>query len=354
MKLGHVRERSPGRWELRWRDAAHRLHTKTVAARSQRDAHMQLAALAAGPQANAPAKMTVGEWLRSWHAALDVAPVTRQNYGSILNNWLIPELGGVRLRELTPIIIKDAFMRMAARGKKPSTLGQVRNVLASALREAERLDMIPRSPLDKLRGALPIGASPEAQPANKAAIDRALAETPIDNPYRIGLLLALACGLRRGEICGLRWRDVQDEKIIVREQIVPLIGGAVIKAPKYGSVREIKIGPKVAEALRQRRRALAEQLLGLGVRITAEHHVCARPDGLPMRPASFGEWLKRRGIGLHKVRHLNASTLIATQPLPIVAARLGHSRPDVTLRTYSHVLPGQDDAAADAIDAAIG
>src|SRR3954463_13127166 len=100
----------------------------------------------------------------------------------------------MRLRELTPIIIKAAFVRMASRGKKPSTLGQVRNVLAAALREAERLDMISRSPLDKLRGALPIGSSPEARPADKNLVDRALAKAPIGNPYRIGLLLALTCG----------------------------------------------------------------------------------------------------------------------------------------------------------------
>lgn len=354
MKIGHCRERSPGRWELRWRDAARKLHTTTVTAKSERDAYAQLAQLAASPAANAPHKLTTAEWLRSWHAALDAAAVTRQNYKSVIDNWLVPELGDVRLKELTPIVVKAAFVRMAARGKKPSTLGQVRNVLASALREAERLDMIPRSPLDKLRGALPIGSSPEAQPADKATVDRALIETPIGNPYRIGLLLALACGLRRGEICGLRWRDIEDGKISVREQIVPLIGGAITKAPKYGSAREIKIGPKLAEALRQHRRTVAEQMLALGVRITADHHVCAREDGSPLHPPSFSEWLKRRGIGLHKVRHLNASTLIATQPLPIVSARLGHSRPDVTLRTYSHVLPGQDDAAADAIDAAIG
>jgi integrase len=354
MKIGHVRERSKNRWELRWRDAARKLHTTTISARSERDAYAQLNALAGAPAVNAPHRLSVADWLRSWHSALDVAAVTRQNYGSVIHNWLIPELGDVRLRELSPIIVKAAFIRMAARGKKPSTLGQVRNVLASAMREAERLDMIPRSPLDKLRGALPIGSSPEAQPADKAVVDRALAETPISNPYRIGLLLALTCGLRRGEICGLRWRDVADGKIAVREQIVPLIGGAITKPPKYGSGREIKIGANVSEALRQRRRALAEQLLSLGVRLTPDHHVCARNDGSPLHPPSFSEWLKRRGIGLHKVRHLNASMLIATQPLPIVSARLGHSRPDVTLRTYSHVLPGQDDAAADAIDAAIG
>jgi integrase len=244
MKIGHVRERSPGRWELRWRDAARKLHTKTVSARSERDAHSQLAALAAVPASNAPHKLTLGDWLLSWHRALDAAAVTRQNYLSVINNWLVPELGGVRLRELSPIIVKAAFLRMAARGRKPSTLGQVRNVLSSALREAERLDMIPRSPLDKLRGALPIGSSPEARPADKGTVDRAIAETPTENPYRIGLLLALACGLRRGEICGLRWRDVQDGKIIVREQLVPLKGGAITKAPKYGSAREIKIGPR--------------------------------------------------------------------------------------------------------------
>jgi integrase len=353
MKIGHCRQRSPGRWELRWRDGARKLHTTTVNAKSERDAFAQLAQLAAVPAANAPHKLTMAEWLRSWHAALDAAAVTKQNYKSVIGNWLIPELGEVRLKELSPIIVKAAFLRMASRGKKPSTLGQVRNVLAAALREAERLEMIPRSPLDKLRGALPIGSSPEAQPADKRLVDRALAETPVGNPYRLGLLLALTCGLRRGEICGLRWRDVEEGRIIIREQIVPLIGGAIMKAPKYGSLREIKIGPKVAEALRQHRRAAAEQLLALGVRITIDHHVCAREDGSPLHPPSFGEWLKRRGIGLHKVRHLNASMLIATQPLPIVSSRLGHSRPDITLRTYSHILPGQDDAAADAIDAAL-
>jgi hypothetical protein len=80
MKIGHCRQRSPGRWELRWRDAARKLHTTTVNAKSERDAYAQLAQLAVVPAANAPHKLTTAEWLRSWHAALDVAAVTKQNY----------------------------------------------------------------------------------------------------------------------------------------------------------------------------------------------------------------------------------------------------------------------------------
>jgi integrase len=214
--------------------------------------------------------------------------------------------------------------------------------------------MIPRSPLDKLRGALPIGPSPEARPAHKATIDRAVAALPVGDPRRMALYLALTLGMRRGELCALRWRDVDSDKVTVREQIVPAGKEAITKAPKYDSVREIKIGPKVAEALQQHRLALAEQLFALGVRLTADHPVCAHEDGRPLRPGSLTGWCARHGFRLHGVRHLNASTLIASQPLPIVTQRLGHSRPDITLRTYSHVLPGQDHAAADAIDAAIG
>ena len=95
-------------------------------------------------------------------------------------------------------------------------------------------------------------------------------------------------------------------------------------------------------------------MLALGVRLTADHPVCATHEGAPLRPGSLTGWCGRHGFRLHGIRHLNASTLIMSQPLPIVTQRLGHSRPDVTLRTYSHVLPGQDDAAAAAIDEAIG
>lgn len=84
-----------------------------------------------------------------------------------------------------------------------------------------------------------------------------------------------------------------------------------------------KIGPKVAEALRLHRRAAGEALLKVGRRITADDPVCLHlDDGRALRPGSFTGWCSRHGIKAHSLRHLNASTLLQTQPVAIVAERL--------------------------------
>lgn len=333
-----------------------RQYTRTVRVKSEREAIKQRAAFMAeidgGNISNAPARMTTEQWLRSWLASLDGSPCTKANYKSAVECHLIPHLGSIALRELSPMNIKAMFTALATT-LKPSTLGQLRNILASAMREAERLDMIPRSPLAKLRGALPVGSSPEAQPADKAKVDAAIAALPIGDPHRAALVLAFTLGLRRGEVCGLRWCDVADDKITVARQITTAAGKLITREPKYGSRRSVSIGPRVAEELRAHRRKLAETLLANGIRLTADHPVCAREDGRPLAPGGFTDWARRRGIKIHGIRHLNASLLITTQPLPIVAQRLGHSRVDTTLRNYSHLLPGQDQAAAEAIDAVI-
>jgi len=347
------------RWEIAYRIGKRRIFA-TIDAKSEREALREIANRVSAGVAVASNKITVADWLNQWLPTFTTkrgkpSAITVYNYRSVIDVWLIPELGDVKLKDLTPIAIKTAFLKMTKREKPPaaSTLGQVRNVLAAALRNAVKFDMITVNPLDKLRGELPIGQSPAAQPAKRETVDFVLTDAEVGEPYPMALYLALALGMRRGELCGLRWRDIEDDKITVREQIVPVGKTAVTKAPKYDSAREIKIGPKVAERLRQHRRKLAEKLLANGVRLTVDHPVCAHDDGRPMRPGSFTGWCGRRGFRLHGVRHLNASTLLTTQPIAVVAGRLGHSRPDVTLRTYAHVLPGQDDAAATAIDAVI-
>jgi hypothetical protein len=92
--------------------------------------------------------MSCADWLESWHASLTFAELTKRTIARRLTFWLIPELGDVKLKELSAITIKAAFKRVAERkpAPAPSSLGQVRNMLASALRSAVKFDMIAHNP----------------------------------------------------------------------------------------------------------------------------------------------------------------------------------------------------------------
>src|SRR5262245_16630575 len=109
---GHVRERSAGRWELRWHVAG-KVRTETIAAKSRRAAETELAKRIADAQigkiALAPAKLTVGAYIDIWLDGLDVKPLTRQGYTSTARKFLKPDLGHIRLRDLSAAAIRLAF-----------------------------------------------------------------------------------------------------------------------------------------------------------------------------------------------------------------------------------------------------
>lgn len=115
------------------------------------------------------------------------------------------------------------------------------------------------------------------------------------------------------------------------------------------------------DELRRHRFEQAEQLLRLGVRLTADHHVVTQFDGRPLQPNSlthaFSEFIKARGlkrIRLHDLRHSHATHMLAAGIHPKVASeRLGHSKVGITLDLYSHVLPGMQDKAAVQVNALI-
>jgi len=355
MKVGHVRERSKGRWELRWRDAAKRLHTATVSARSERDAYAQLAALAAAPQANAPHRMTLGDFLPTWLAGMDIAPTTRQGYASVLRRHLQPDLGHVRLRELNASTVRAAFQKWSARGCARSTLRQVKIVLQSCLRSALLDDLIAVDPMAKLRARkgqpnpLPIGMPPKAVPVPPEKIAELLASDD-GSPYQIAILLCVAAGLRRGEILGLRWRnvDLDTGTIKIVEQLVPLAGGSRFVEPKSASgVRTIKLPGEAIDALRAHWRSTATAMLGNGVRLTEGHTVACDAEGNPLQPIGLSKWAARHGFKLHNLRHAHISELVNRGvPIAAVSKRAGHSTIATTLNTYTHADEADDEAAA--------
>ena len=188
-----------------------------------------------------------------------------------------------------------------------------------------------------------------------------------ENRFLIPVVLAVLCGLRRGEIAALRWGqvDLAAGQLAVIQSAEQTRAGVRYKEPKSGRTRTVALSATVIEELRAYRIKQAQELLRLGLRATDETFVCTREDGRPLQPDTFTQdWDRKLSkttlprIRFHDLRHAHATHLLSSGVHPKVASeRLGHSKVGITLDLYSHVLPGmQADAVArvdDALRAAI-
>jgi integrase len=179
----------------------------------------------------------------------------------------------------------------------------------------------------------------------------------------VPVLLAVMCGLRRGEITALRWGSVDAARgqLSVAESMEQTAKGTRLKETKSGRARTVAIPSLVIEELRSRRVQQAEELLRLGVRLNDQTFVVAQEDGRPLQPNSLTHEFVRifeasslPRIRFHDLRHSHATHLLANGVHPKVAQeRLGHSTVGITLDLYSHVLPGMQEDAAAKVDATI-
>jgi integrase len=175
-------------------------------------------------------------------------------------------------------------------------------------------------------------------------------------PHYWPILLSLATGARRGEVCALCWRHVDLDRghIRVIESLKQTSCGIVRGPTKSSKSRVVTLPASTIEELRGWRREQAEQLLRLGLRQGPDTPVCTQPDGSPIGPdvltRFFRRIAKRLGlpIRLHSLRHTHATALLLAGVHPKVAQeRLGHSSIAITMNVYSHVTDRlQDDAAA--------
>jgi len=177
------------------------------------------------------------------------------------------------------------------------------------------------------------------------------------------VLIALATGMRRGEILALRWRNVGSNSGIVHvvESLEETKGGLRFKAPKTDRLRAVTLPSFAVVELARLKRDQAEELLALGVRQTGDTLLCARADGDPLQPRSLThEFTRMIGrmrdiprVRFHDLRHTHATQLLLAGVHPKIAQkRLGHSTISVTLDLYSHVTATMQEDAAANIDAA--
>jgi integrase len=304
---GHIRQRSRSSWELRYSlgsDPAtgkRRVVTTTVRGK-RRDAEKELRKLLrtldTGEHVD-PTRMTVREWLTAWLAAVkdEVAPRTHERYAEIVGNFLVPELGALSIGKLAPAHIQTAYLKWGTGGRRDGKLGglsprtrrHIHRVFNAALVRAVEQQVIVRNPAEAFKKRMPKVERKEMVTLSTEQSGRlldAIAHTRVYWP----VMLALATGMRRGEVFALRWKNVDPEHgtLRVMESLEQTRGGDLrFKSPKTDRTRVITLPSFAVAELRRLKRQQAEKLLRLGVRQSSETLVCARADGEPLQPQSY-------------------------------------------------------------------
>jgi integrase len=374
---GHIRERSPGHWAIvidvgRDPETGERRRRWHSFVGTKREAQIERARLITEHKAGTavdPSRETVAAFLERWfeHMQGQVSPRSHERYVELCRKNLAPLLGSLKLTKLQPAHISGAYARALASGRRdgtgglsPRTVTHMHRVLREALQQAVRWQVLARNPADACKPPRverkPMQTYDLAQTAELLAAMRG-------TRFFIPVVLAVLCGLRRGEIAALRWGQVDLDKgqLAVIQSAEQTRAGVRYKDPKSGRTRTIALSAMVVEELRAHRIKQAQELLRLGLRATDTTFICTREDGQPLQPLTFThDWERKLAktalprIRFHDLRHAHATHLLSSGVHPKVASeRLGHSKIGITLDLYSHVLPGMQEDAVARVDVAI-
>lgn len=319
-----------------------------------------------------PAKVTTGKWLTDWLEGrrASIRPRTHERYSSLVTTHVVPAIGRVPLQKLSASDLDRLYAAMLSDGHQrregglsPRSVRQTHAVIRKALADAMRKGMVARNVADL--------ADPPAQKACRAPemavwapdeLRAFLAET-VDHEHAALFRVAAMTGLRRGELGGLRWRDLDLDAgmLTVRRALVKASGQWTFQPPKTKAAeRTLDLDAGTVGALRRQRLAVLERRAALGPGWQEQDLVFPALSGGPADLDGWGKSFRRAvaGAGLsplrfHDLRHTHASHLLASTDVRTVAARLGHADPGMTLRVYSHVMPGRQAAAAAAVAALV-
>lgn len=377
---GSIAQRSPGTWSIRLEMPSEspgvRKQKRVTFRGTKREAERELTRLLHEVNTGGyvdPARVTVAEYLEKWlesYAKSSVSAKTYEAYAYLVNSHLSPALGRHTLARLQPLHIQRHYTEALESGRKdgqgglsPTSVVHQHRVLRLALQQAVKWGLLVRNPADAVE-------PPHAQRRERSTLDRdgvrRLLEAAEGTRLHLPIILAAFCGLRRGEVLGLRWTDCDLEAgcLSVRQAAEQTKAkGIAFKAPKTAkSRRTVALPALVVRALQAHRARQAEQRLLFGPAYQQLGLVVAAEDGSPFTPnrlsIAFRSLVARAGVAavtFHDLRHSHATLLLQANVHPkIVSERLGHSTIGLTMDTYSHVIPGMQEDAARKIDAAFG
>lgn len=370
------------------------LHRKTITAKSERELEKQYALFYAEVQRNevaASGSMTLEKYYYYWKENYCIpqkhAPTTLE-YNDNIFKRIKTSLGDKRISKIEPKHLLAFYKQLAKPGVKkiqqkkgseqppepktlsPNTIKKYHTLLHTLFAKAVQWKLLPVNPADSID-------TPNTETKEKAIYDReqlntflkALKEEPADN--RLMVELALACGLRRQELFGLKWEDIDADKRtihIARALVYTPSSGIVVKSPKNKTSKRVVSYPEfIDKTLKQHKaKQVAKRLkLGdkwegdsLGEKDNKKDFIFTQWNGKKAHPTTFYKWLSKftTKIGLphispHTFRHMAASyLLLAGHDVRSVSSMLGHAQTSTTMNIYSHVIEKTHQAAAETMN----
>jgi integrase len=327
---------------------------------SERDADKALARLVAKvdqTKASASTTETVGDLLTRWNDQCETwgySPETIRKYRSMAENVLRPKLGTLKLSKLTAEHLDQLYNELSAIGMKPVTIRKHHNLMSGALSQAVKWRLVPYNEAKLATPPRASRAEVTDVPTPTEVLAMVAAADSLDDPTLATMLYVLAhTGARRGEVCALRWTDIDFDTAaltIARSLDVQPRGHWAEKDTKNHQTRVVYLGPGCVARLRQHK-----DLVGA---VPPDAFVFSRTDGAdPINPTMVSKFVtkvaKKADVKAHthSLRHAAATQAIAAgYDVVTVAGRLGHADPSITLRVYSHQVAERSKELAAALD----
>lgn len=363
---GNIKQRADGLWEARVSLEGGK--RKSLYGKTRREAQDKLRAalrdIDAGLDLSA-GRQTVGQFLDRWLEDVvkpTVRPKTHHSYAQLVRIHLKPALGHHQLGKLTPQHVQAMMSAKTAAGLSPRTVQYLRAVLRRALGQALKWALVSRNVATLVDP--PRSIKRPVAPLSAEHARAFIAHTAGD---RLGPLfhVAIASGLRQGELFGLRWQDVDlaAGTLYVRHALQRIDGALTLVEPKTAlSRRTVTLPASAVAALRTQRIHQLEERLLAGVRWQDGGYVFTSTIGTPLEPSNVSSRLHAllREAALpsqrfHDLRHCAASLLLAGGVAPrTIMGILGHSQISLTMNTYAHLSPALERDAARALDNVLG
>ena len=377
---GHIKQRSKGSWSIvldlgRDPSTGKRKQQWVTVRGTKKEAESKLAELQ--HQLNTgefvkSSKLTVREFLTQWfqdYVKTNARAATAEGYKIIVERHLIPSLGGIALAQLHPSHIQGYYAKALVEGRcdgkgglAARTVVHHHRVLREALSHAVKWGLVGRNVADAVDP--PRAVNKEMKALDSAGVLRLL-DAARGTIYFPLINLATFTGMRRSELLGLRWLDLNLSRgtVSIAQVLHCLPGGRIVfEQPKTArSKRLVRLSQETTLALRAYRDTVEADLEQVGDSISGDRLLFSQINGAPLLPNTvthaFAKIARRAGLEgftFHSLRHTHASIMLQQGvSSKTVAERLGHSTVVITLDTYSHLTPGVKEDAADRFEEAL-